>query len=698
MLQKRNEPTWPLLCILICLFVLSATSPSLWERAARKRTPPVVATVLESTSSEADTTANAAGALMEVGATDVRGSEAQSGPSGTAKDEPCPAVPGRPAHESQSAVPAVPVARPVAFSAPARPSASSQPASAREEDKPSANHVAAESAPAPSASPPGKAAPLSQPAAELAHAPSLAQPGEEPSQAARPVARAGRLGFTSVEAFRELFLPQEPLTAGMEMPKPVLSADEPPRKVDTPTPAAAEPAPLPDERPQPAPPAPPKSSIASDQTGPSSPQPAGRPTLQPAVRPTLEAPGEASTRQDDWPKPEVLLGQLDEMAREPETREWATGAAKLIRTLGPAMSEGTAESLPLAAKLERLCEQGNQLADKSGDPRVGSKLRRAVYSLDRRLAVWKPIVRAGGLKAPVRDADDDLQPLGSCLAEVDSLLADSPEGRGWRRFLEFDALVKLAGDKAAGSSQARAVARRVLERFAQIPMKAQQRRFLGQGPLETLCRELRRLSSEPVRLEEVLRHVEQFERAGTPTSARILAKDCQSLLSSRLAQKQAIGQGLEGYYRNANIRLVMLGDLLNRFIPERAKEYGDVRDVVLGNPVHGRSLTATKVRLQLVPDPERVHLAFDVNGLVAASTHSIAGAATFYDDSQSVYRGWKEIVLDAEGMHVHPTRVGVNNDLTLRGLSTDFDELPLIGLFAQEVARSQHEQKRCEMS
>ena len=103
MLQKRNEPTWPLLCILICLFVLSATSPSLWERAARKRTPPVVATVLESTSSESDTTANAAGALMEVGATDVRGSEAQSGPSGIAKDEPCPAVPGRPAHEFKPA-------------------------------------------------------------------------------------------------------------------------------------------------------------------------------------------------------------------------------------------------------------------------------------------------------------------------------------------------------------------------------------------------------------------------------------------------------------------------------------------------------------------------------------------------------------------------------------------------------------------
>jgi len=37
MSKKTVEPTWPLLSVLVCLFVLSATSPSLWERAARNR-------------------------------------------------------------------------------------------------------------------------------------------------------------------------------------------------------------------------------------------------------------------------------------------------------------------------------------------------------------------------------------------------------------------------------------------------------------------------------------------------------------------------------------------------------------------------------------------------------------------------------------------------------------------------------------
>jgi hypothetical protein len=339
------------------------------------------------------------------------------------------------------------------------------------------------------------------------------------------------------------------------------------------------------------------------------------------------------------------------------------------------------------------------LAAELGDRPDAAKLRRAVYALDRRLAVWKPIVRAGGLKAEPKEAADDLESLETAVADVGTLLADSPDGPGWRRFLELDSLAKLAGDRAAArAGQARTLARKVLDRFAHSTLAAQQRRFLAEGPVGTLGRELRRLASEPVPFADVVRHVEKFEQAGTLCDARVLAEDCQRLLHSKAIQKQAIGQGLEGYYRNANVRLVVAVELLNRLIPERAKEYSDVSDVVLGKPVHGRSLTATRVSLRLIPDPEKVHVALDVNGVVAASTHSVAGPATFYNDSQSIYRGWKEIEIGPEGMNVHPAQVAVNNDLTLRGLSTDFDDLPLIGALAQEVARSQHEQKRCEVS
>jgi hypothetical protein len=40
----------------------------------------------------------------------------------------------------------------------------------------------------------------------------------------------------------------------------------------------------------------------------------------------------------------------------------------------------------------------------------------------------------------------------------------------------------------------------------------------------------------------------------------------------------------------------------------------------------------------------------------------------------------------------------VDNDVRLRSVSTSFDGIPLVGALAKEVARSQHESKRCEMN
>ena len=45
-----------------------------------------------------------------------------------------------------------------------------------------------------------------------------------------------------------------------------------------------------------------------------------------------------------------------------------------------------------------------------------------------------------------------------------------------------------------------------------------------------------------------------------------------------------------------------------------------------------------------------------------------------------------------------PAEVEVNQDLRLREVSTDFDPIPLIGRFAQEIARSEHESMRCQMN
>jgi hypothetical protein len=93
--QKRSEPTWPLLCILVCLFVLSATSPSLWERAAKKRSmqafggrPQAGAIPQETTVRDASLTAD-----LRPNRDELLPQEAHAAPiKTTSSDERCPAV------------------------------------------------------------------------------------------------------------------------------------------------------------------------------------------------------------------------------------------------------------------------------------------------------------------------------------------------------------------------------------------------------------------------------------------------------------------------------------------------------------------------------------------------------------------------------------------------------------------------------
>lgn len=664
MSKKTIEPTWPLLSILVCLFVLSATSPSLWERAARNRaskTPPIHAIAL---ATPQQTLAFVAGVTDDVDLLpEAPLPNEEDFAQLSAEEESLPSIPGTEVVENK-ALAVVSESERIATPVDAKPEVpipkTPNPESRRWPE--TVDELQALVLPT---------EPLDERPSPPPREVKVAQ--KEKSQREGKEEKEEKLKVSQSEAKTNRAAEQAEAKASSVATKQNAQGEGlvPGSKVDqTPGPAQTKVAN-------------PEKAVATQRRG-----------EPPVVGNRANHPADSL-----WPTPKALLAQLADLAKESETRVWASEVESLVRTLGLALSEGTPDALPLTARLEQMSQQGNRLAGELGERPSAARLRRAVYALDRRLAFWKPIAMAGGLKSDGTEKyDEDLRPLADTLDDVDGLLNDSPEGPGWRRFLELDALRKLVSDRpSAGGGQARALARRVLDRLVHVPMKEPQRRFLQQGPLAALHRDLRRVAAEPVFFKDLLRCVERYELDAAPHEGRLLAELCQRLAHSKVGAKQAIAQGLEGYYRNANVRLVVAVELLNRFLPERPKEYNDVYDVVLGRPVRGSSLTATRVNLRLIPDPQQVHFALDVNGVVVASTHSVSGPATFYNDSQSVYQGWKEIEIGPEGMRIHPAQVAVNNESTLRGLSTDFDELPLIGALAQEVARSQHEQKLCEI-
>jgi hypothetical protein len=154
---------------------------------------------------------------------------------------------------------------------------------------------------------------------------------------------------------------------------------------------------------------------------------------------------------------------------------------------------------------------------------------------------------------------------------------------------------------------------------------------------------------------------------------------------------------LETHYRNANLRLALSAELLNRWIPQPEAVYGPVRDRIMDVPVYGWNTTFTDVSVRLVPDAHRIRVGLEADGLVASNTVSDAGPARFRNRGQSTFLVRKLLVLDPRGLAVWPAVAEADSNFNyLVSVETGFDGVPLVGSLVRGIARSQHDEKQGE--
>jgi hypothetical protein len=192
----------------------------------------------------------------------------------------------------------------------------------------------------------------------------------------------------------------------------------------------------------------------------------------------------------------------------------------------------------------------------------------------------------------------------------------------------------------------------------------------------------------------LLEQLERYEHGGMAGDGRQLAQVWRELSQSSDEDLRRLADQLDAYYRNANVRVAVSAELLNRLMPEQKPEYGPVRETVLGTPVFGRSLRAAEASVRLLPDQNQARLALEVTGEVDSSTHSTSGPATFFNRSRSEYVARKPLRLDLGGIHTSPAKVEVQHATRLRSIRTDFDGIPFLGPLVKTMAHSQYEQQR----
>ncbi len=313
----------------------------------------------------------------------------------------------------------------------------------------------------------------------------------------------------------------------------------------------------------------------------------------------------AERRADDsWREPETLLESLNGLAASGPASTWAAEVVRQIRALGPAVAGGSDESTVILERLADLNRQAPQLADRISDKLLARKLRKTNFALGRRIDVWQEVVRLG--VPQVIDTTTTManpERLAMCLAKVDWLTRDSAEGQAWREYLLVDALKESSRRQPSAQDRTtQQLAQRVLERLTQTPLTPYQQKFVSSGPVAVLREELRRWAAEPIGATALLRDIETYERSGLPSDARRLALDFQHLAVSPIEGRRRLAERVDWHYRNANCRIAVTEELLNKLIPARNLEYAPVDDTVLGRPVRGESLMATEVAVRMLPE------------------------------------------------------------------------------------------------
>jgi hypothetical protein len=427
----------------------------------------------------------------------------------------------------------------------------------------------------------------------------------------------------------------------------------------------------------------------------------------PVTAPAKRQPPAAAAAKTIRYEPKSLLAALDELSNISSTGAWAKETKSLVVQIGPALAGDSKQAAQIADRLEERLRLAPALVDEltaaAQKSRLSAqrtehwesvrKLRKAAYALERRLDVWRAAASLGAdqWQHPAAVSGDPRK-LSLCLATVESALPGTPQGQRWRDYLLLDALRQSAADHDAEEAEKkRQVAQWVLERIDETPMSGQQRQFINQSQVAALRTELRRWAADPVSPAALLASVERYESSGRTSDAKRVAKELQSLSISSDPVRRELASRIDAYYRNANVRVAISEKLLNRLIPPPNMEYAPVRDTVLGVPVRGQSLTSSDLAIRLIPDPDRARLALEVTGEVAASTSSTAGPATFYNDSEAVYAAQKQVEINKRGLRLMPAEVDVRHQSRLRGVTTDFEGIPLVGSIARRVAQTQHE-------
>ena len=171
----------------------------------------------------------------------------------------------------------------------------------------------------------------------------------------------------------------------------------------------------------------------------------------------------------------------------------------------------------------------------------------------------------------------------------------------------------------------------------------------------------------------------------------------QNLMWSQQPNRQSAATLLQAHYRNANIRLAVSQNMLNRLIPDSPDVNEPVNEQVLGADVSGHSHVRNRLSVQLIEDPSQISLQLHTNGEVDSDTVARRSGFEIRNEGMANFQAFKRLSLDRMGRFSSDRPVAsAQSRQRLIGIRSKLDPFPVVNWVARRVAKKKLEESAPE--
>ncbi|MDB4766588.1 hypothetical protein OAG71_02750 [bacterium] len=391
-------------------------------------------------------------------------------------------------------------------------------------------------------------------------------------------------------------------------------------------------------------------------------------------------------KKQGWVKPLAVVKQLETLATIPVTEHWAGEVQRLIEMLleEPVVSSPASETILIqlddkVVELDQIIAIINgQFADLPVAQALTSQLKRLRYDLSKRTVLWRSIQKLPTSSSRLEDAQ----------LVSNQRLSFGYLSQDWNDFLQIEQLQNAYDSLNPDAAAKKKAARLTLARLASPNLSALQRNYLNQTIPASVISNLKETAAGDVNQYRLLKAIEWNDQNPSGVATHYINDQFQNLMWSELADRQTAATQLQAHYRNANVRLAVSQNMLNRLIPDSPAVNEPVHERVLGADVSGHSQIRNRLSVQLVEDPSQISLKLETHGEVDSDTVARRSGFEIRNEGMAKFQAFKKLSLDRMGVFSSDSPVAsAQSRQRLIGIRSKLDPFPVVNWVARRIAK-----------